>query len=564
MPEADKPWLKSYQLGPFKLEQSLKPYPEAPLFQVLDQAAAAFPTQTAILFQGRSVKYHELKRWSDRLASTLARQGLEKGDRVCLYLPNCPEYLLCYWAVLKAGGVVVPTSILHSEDGLLHVVGESGSRMIISKEDVLERVEAVRRRTQVERLLLASTAGYDLEPVSRALPTDAHDLRLLLKEGDDDPPAVAINPREDLCELTFTGGATGVPKGVMLTHLNRYCTQLQGFSWFLKPLLKGLAGKASVLVAIPLFHVFGGFVAQAAASQALRIILLPDPRDTQAMAAAMVEHRPFLVPGVPTQFMRLADAGLKRVNSMLFSGAAPLPQEVVDTIKHKTGMAVSEGYGLTETSTVVTVNLSSFSRITGFASKEIPGIGVPVPDTECRLVDPATGAEVPIGEAGELLVRGPQVMKGYWPTPGSGLTEDGWLHTGDIAVMDEAGYFKIVDRIKDMVNVSGMKVYTTEVDEVLFRHPAVRMAAAFGVPDPEAPGSERVAAVVQLKPDQQGQVSAEELRSFCREHLAAYAVPKWIEFREDLPLTVTEKVFKKVLRDEAIARMQQGSVPQQS
>jgi len=564
MPEADKPWLKSYQLGPFKLEQSLKPYPEAPLFQVLDQAAAAFPTQTAILFEGRSVKYHELKRWSDRLASAFARLGLEKGDRVCLYLPNCPEYLLCYWAVLKAGGVVVPTSILHSEDGLLHVVGESGSRMIISKEDVLERVEAVRRRTQVERLLLASTAGYDLEPVSRALPTDAHDLRLLLKEGDDDPPAVAINPREDLCELTFTGGATGVPKGVMLTHLNRYCTQLQGFSWFLKPLLKGLAGKASVLVAIPLFHVFGGFVAQAAASQALRIILLPDPRDTQAMAAAMVEHRPFLVPGVPTQFMRLADAGLKRVNSMLFSGAAPLPQEVVDTIKHKTGMAVSEGYGLTETSTVVTVNLSSFSRITGFAFKEIPGIGVPVPDTECRLVDPATSADVPIGEAGELLVRGPQVMKGYWPTPGSGLTEDGWLHTGDIAVMDEAGYFRIVDRIKDMVNVSGMKVYTTEVDQVLFRHPAVRMAAAFGVPDPEAPGSERVAAVVQLKPDQQGQVSVEELRSFCREHLAAYAVPKWIEFREDLPLTVTEKVFKKALRDEAIARMQQGSVPQQS
>lgn len=563
MPEADKPWLKSYQLGPFKLEHSLKPYPEVPLFQVLDQAAAAFPTQTAILFEGRSVKYHELKRWSDRLASAFVRMGLEKGNRVCLYLPNCPEYLLCYWAVLKAGGVVVPTSILHSEDGLLHVVGESGSRMIISKEDVLERVEAVRRRTQVERLLLSSTAGYDLEPVSRALPTDAHDLRLLLKEGDDDPPAVAINPRQDLCELTFTGGATGVPKGVMLTHLNRYCTQMQGFSWFLKPLLKGLAGKASVLVAIPLFHVFGGFVAQAAASQALRIILLPDPRDTQAMAAAMVEHRPFLVPGVPTQFMRLADAGLKRVNSMLFSGAAPLPQEVVDTIKHKTGMSVSEGYGLTETSTVVTVNLSSFSRITGFASKEIPGIGVPVPDTECRLVDPATSADVPIGETGELLVRGPQVMQGYWPTPGSGLTEDGWLHTGDIAVMDEAGYFKIVDRIKDMVNVSGMKVYTTEVDQVLFRHPAVKMAAAFGVPDPEALGSERVAAVVQLKAGQEGQVSAEELRSFCREHLAAYAVPKWIEFREDLPLTVTEKVFKKTLRDEAIARMQQGSMPQQ-
>ena len=563
MPETDKPWLKSYQLGPFKLDHSLLPYPEVPLFHTLDQAAAAFPTQTAILFEGRSVKYHELKRWSDRLASSLARLGLEKGDRVCLYLENCPEFMLSYWAVLKAGGVVVPTSILRTEEGLLHELGESGSRMIICKEGYLERVAAVRQRTRVEHILVASDAGYDVEPVPHALPKQAHDLRLLLKEGDDTPPSVAIDPRQDLCMVIFTGGATGVPKGVMLSHFNYSCPQLQGFAWYLKPLLKGLAGKASVLMAIPMFHIFGGFIAQAAASQGLRIILLPDPRDTQAMAKALIEHRPFLVPGVPTQFMRLAAVELKRVNSMLFSGAAPLPSEVAETIKRKTGMALSEGYGLTETSSIVTVNLSSFSRITGFASKEIPGIGVPVPDTECRLVDPATGAEVPIGEAGELLVRGPQVMQGYWPTPGSGLTEDGWLHTGDIAVMDEAGYFKIVDRIKDMVNVSGMKVYTTEVDQVLFRHPAVRMAAAFGVPDPEAPGSERVAAVVQLKAEQQGQVSAEELRSFCREHLAAYAVPKWIEFREDLPLTVTEKVFKKALRDEAIARMQQGSVPQQ-
>jgi long-chain acyl-CoA synthetase len=277
------------------------------------------------------------------------------------------------------------------------------------------------------------------------------------------------------------------------------------------------------------------------------------------MVACIREHRPFLVPGVPTQFMRLADAGLRRVNSMLFSGAAPLPQEVAAAIRQKTGMSVSEGYGLTETSTLVTVNLSSFSRITGFVAKEKPGIGVPIPDTECRLVDPESGCEVSNGETGELLVRGPQVMKGYWPTPGAGLTPEGWLHTGDIAVMDEGGYFRIVDRIKDMINVSGMKVYTTEVDEVLFRHPAVSMAAAFGVPDADAPGSERVMAVIRLKDAQAGQVTEEQIREYCRAHLPPYAVPKHVEFRDDLPLTVTEKVFKRALREEAIARMNAGA-----
>jgi long-chain acyl-CoA synthetase len=253
--------------------------------------------------------------------------------------------------------------------------------------------------------------------------------------------------------------------------------------------------------------------------------------------------------------MRLAEAGLRRSNSMLFSGSAPLPQEVVQAIRSKTGMSISEGYGLTETSTVSHLNLTAFSRITGFAAKEKAGIGVPVPDMECRLVDPATDNDVGAGEPGELLLRGPQVMKGYWPNAGSGLTPDGWLHTGDIAQMDPDGYFHIVDRIKDMVNVSGMKVYTTEVDEVLFRHPGVRMAAAFGVPDPEAMGSERVMAVIQLKEGQAGQVSEEAIREFCRAHLPPYAVPKFVEFRQELPLTVSEKVFKRALRDEAIARM---------
>jgi long-chain acyl-CoA synthetase len=243
------------------------------------------------------------------------------------------------------------------------------------------------------------------------------------------------------------------------------------------------------------------------------------------------------------------------MNVLPMSGSAPLPLEVAQAIKQKIGMPVSQGYGLTETSPLTHFNVSAFARITGFMSQEKVGIGIPSPDTDCMLLDPETGDEVPFGEAGEIVVRGPQIMKGYWPEPGSGLTPDGWLRTGDIGVMDQDGYFQLVDRTKDMVNVSGLKVYTTHVDEVLYQHPGVLAAAAFGVPDPGRPGSERVMAVIQLKEGYSGKVTEAEIQAFCREHLAPYAVPRFVEFREDMPLTVTEKIFKKALREQALARM---------
>jgi long-chain acyl-CoA synthetase len=551
----DKPWLGSYQLGPYKLDHDLAPFPSVPLFDALDKSAENFPTQTALVYQGRSMKYHQLKRRVDRLAAGLARLGLEKGERVCIFLPNCIEYILIYWAVLKCGGVVVPTSVLRTESGLLHEAGSSGSRMIVCREEHLELAQSVADRCQVEQLIVTSDAGYDVEGITSSRPKAAYELRDLLRDHDPDPPLVEINPTEDLCELAFTGGATGVPKGVMLSHYNRNCVVLQGLPWVMKPMLRGIEGKASVLVTVPLFHAYGGFIHHTAVQLGLRMILLPDPRDTQSMLESILEYRPFLIPGVPTQFMRLADAGLRRVNAMLFSGSAPLPQEVAMAIKQKTGMPISEGYGLTETSTLTHINLTAFSRITGFSSKEVEGIGVPCPETDCCLVDPQTGEDVPVGETGELLVRGPQVMQGYWPEAGSGLTKDGWLHTGDIAVMDEKGYFRIVDRIKDMVNVSGLKVYTTQVDEVLFRHPAVQVAAAFGIPDPDVPGSERVMAVIQLKEGQNQEITQGDIQDFCRLHLPPYAVPRLVEFREHIPLTVTEKVFKRALRDEALANL---------
>lgn len=554
----DKPWLKSYKLGPYRLEHSLAPYPREPLFKILDEAAEKYAGQTAVLFRGRSLKYSKLVTEANRLAAALAALGVKKGDRVCLFLPNCLEFVVADWAILKAGAVTVPTSILRTEEGLLHEAGSSQSRVLICQEKHLERALSVQQRCDLEHLIVTSDEGYDVAEVKKPLPPGVHDFRRLLESYDPVPPRVQIDPLEDLCELAFTGGATGVPKGVMITHFNRFSCILMGIPWMLKPILRGFAGKASCLVAIPLFHAYGHYCQQTAAYLGLRVILLPDPRDTDGLVEHIRTFRPFLIPAVPTQLMRISQAGLERMNVLPMSASAPLPLEVAQAIKQQTGMPVSEGYGLTETSPATHFNVSAFARITGFAAKEKFGIGIPSPDTECRLVDPASGEDVPFGETGEMVVRGPQIMKGYWPDPGAGLTEDGWLHTGDIAVMDEDGYFQVVDRIKDMVNVSGLKVYTNKVDEVLFRHPAVLMAASFGIPDPQKPGSEQVVAAIQLKDDFRGKVCQEEIREFCREHLAPYEVPKLVVFRDEIPLTVTEKLFKKALRDEFVAQMQTG------
>jgi long-chain acyl-CoA synthetase len=550
-----KPWLKSYKLGPYKLEESFAPYPEVPVSKALDDAAEKYPGQTAILFEERSIKYKDLKQQTDRLAAALWKLGVEEGDRVCVFLPNCIEFIVSDWGILKSGAAIVPTSTLRTDEGLVHEAGASKSKVIICREDHLERVLAVKERLGIEHVIVTSRKGYDIEEVSTTLPRGVYEFRKLLEDNDPEPPQIELDPKEDLCELAFTGGATGVPKGVMVTHYNRYSCIMQGIPWILKPLIRGIAGKSSVFLSVPLCHTYGHYIEQTAAYLGLRILLMPDPRNIRAFVKAIQKHRPFLIPAVPTQLMRIAQAKVGKMNVIPMSGSAPLPVEIAEAIKNEIGTPVSEGYGLTETSPLTHFNVSAFSKVTGFMAKEKRGMGVPSPDTECRLVDTETGEDVPVGSEGEIVVRGPQIMKGYWPTPGSGLTEDGWLYTGDIATMDEEGYFHLSDRTKDMVNVSGMKVYTVNVDEVLYKHPAILMAAAYGVPDPKRPGSERVMVSIQLKDDYKKTLTTKDVRDFCRKHLASYAVPKYIEFRESMPLTVTEKIFKKELRDEAIANM---------
>lgn len=552
---ADKPWIDSYKLGPYKLESSLAPYPEVPLFTALDDAAARYPGQSAILFLERTIKYGELKDQVDRFAAGLARLGVCKGDKVCLYLPNCPEFIIADWAILKTGAAVVPVSVLRTDEGLVHEAGASGSKVIICSEEHLERALAVKTCCDIEHVIVTSTGGYAIEPVTSPLPDGVHEFLGLIENNPPKPPHVTIDPKQDLAILSFTGGATGLPKGVMLTHFNRYSNLRQGFPWIMKPMLKGIAGKASFFLPVPLFHSYGHYIAQSAAYLGLRIILMPDPRDIGLMVEYIKRYRPLMISAVPTQLMRLAEAKIGRLNAIPMSGAAPLPVEVAEKIKKELGSPISEGYGLTETGPLTHFNITAFSKITGFMPKEKRGLGVPAPDTECKLVDPITGNEAPFGQTGEILVRGPQIMKGYWPKSGAGLDSEGWLNTGDIGFMDDDGFFHLSDRIKDMVNVSGNKVYTTEVDEVLFKHPHILMAAAFGIPDPDLPGSERVMAAVKLKDGAEDNVSAEDIRDFCRRHLAPYAVPKVVEFRSSIPTTATEKLFKKVLREEAVARM---------
>jgi len=552
---ADKPWLKGYRLGPYKLAHTLQPYPKRPVYKILDDSAAGYPTHVAIDYKDKRITYQELKLYVDKLATALAELGVKKGDKVTLILPNCPQYIISDFAVLKAGAAAVPCSILHKAADLEWEIGESGSETVICQEGSLDLVNSVKPKTKLKNIIITSTKDYSPEEskTPERLPGSYH-LRDLITEHEPRPPEVEIDPMEDLSYISFTGGSTGVPKGVMLTHYNILTNILQGIPWIYAPLSTGMKGHASLFIPTPIFHLYGHWAMQSAIYWGLRILLVPDPRDTDTIVRLMQEHRPLMVFTVPTQLMRMAQKKIGRMPVLVMSAAAPLPQEIADAVSEELRMPVSEGYGLTETSPITHVNLTAFSKITGFAPSVKLSIGLPVPDTEVKIIDQDTGKECGVGEDGEIHLKGPQVMKGFWPTPGSGLV-DGWLPTGDIGRMDEDGYFYIVDRVKDMVNISGYKVYTTVIDNILFQHPAVAMAVAIGIPDPERPGSERIKAFITLKEDYKGKVSASDIIEHCRDKCPPYAVPKFVEFREVLDLTVSEKLFKRVLRDEEVAKM---------
>lgn len=556
---AEKPWLKGYKLGPYKLPQTKEPYPKMSVHSLLDAAAAEFPDHSVCFYLGNEITYKDLKLLADSLAAALADLGVRKGDKVATILPNCPQFIISDFGILKAGATHVPCSPLHKAADLIYEIGDSGAETVICCDESLELVDSIKDRTKIKNIILTSVMDYSLEkPELKQIP-GTYQFRDLIANHEPKPPEVDIDPIKDLAVLVFTGGATGLPKGVMLTHYNRLVAMTH-VAWYIEPLKVGIRGKTSVLMPLPLFHQYGHLMMHFAVYWGLKIYQIPDPRDTDMLLEVLTKYRPFLCVCVPTQYTRLVSKGLGRITTMFMSGAAALAPEVAQKFKQQTGVPITEAYGLTETGGGTHINLSSFSKITGFvASEKFGSIGIPMPDTEVKIIDLETGEEAPPGKEGELYIRGPQVMMGYWPEPGKGLV-DGWLPTGDVVKMDDDGYFYITDRVKDMASVSGLKVYTRLVDDVLYEHPAVADAAAIGIPDPERPGSERIKAFIRLKEEQEGKVTADDIISHCKEKLPAYSVPKFIEFRKELPLTVTEKLFKRQLREEEVAKMKEAGL----
>jgi long-chain acyl-CoA synthetase len=554
---AEKPWLKGYKLGPYKLPQTKEPYPKKTVHSLLDTTAAEFSDRAACFYLGNEISYKELKLYADSLAAALADLGVKKGDKVATILPNCPQFIISDFGILKAGATHVPCSVLHKAVDLIYEIGDSGAETVICSDGSLELVDLIKDKTKIKRIIVTSPMDYSSEePELKRIP-GTYQLRELIANHEPKPPDVEIDPMKDLAILVFTGGATGLPKGVMLTHYSRLVAMTH-IAWYVEPLKVGIRGKTSILMPIPLFHQYGHLMMHFGVYWGLKIYQLPDPRDTDMLMELLTKYRPFLCVCVPTQYTRLILKGLGRIQTMFMSGAAALAPEVAQKFKQQTGVPITEAYGLTETGGGTHINLSSFSKITGFmAFEKLGSIGIPMPDTEVKIIDLETGEEAPSGKEGELYVRGPQVMKGYWPEPGKGLV-DGWLPTGDVVRMDEEGYFYITDRVKDMANISGLKVYTRLVDDVLYEHPAVGDAVAIGIPDPERPGSDRIKAFIRLKKEQEGEITADDIINHCKEKLPPYAVPRFVEFRKELPLTVTEKLFKRQLREEEIAKMKAG------
>ena len=545
---SEKPWLKSYFVGPYKLPKTMEPYPEISIYEFLEKSAEEYPDKEAVIYLDQRLTYRELKVQVDKFATALADLGVKKQECVVTILPTCIEFIIADFAILRLGAIHVPLSILHKAPDLLHEINEVDAKTIICSYRRLERLEEIQNKISVKNLIYIPVPlfpDYTL-PEMKTVP-NAHKMTDLIEKYEPNPPNVTINPKEDIAFIPFTGGTTGVPKGTMLTHYNITTNVSQSLHWFLSPLERGFKGKSATLICVPIFHQYGHWAYISAISWGLRTFLI-DARDIDHIAELIRTARPFAVFAVPTHFSELLLRELKKMPIFYFSGAAALPPEVGKQFGKKTGVPMSEGYGMTECSPCTHINLSALSKVTRFMTEVKESVGVPVPDTEVKLVNPDTGKEVPLGQEGEVWIRGPQVMLGYWPEKGKGLQPDGWLATGDIGVMDEDGYFKIVDRIKDMINISGMKVYSRVIDDALHTHPAVRMAGVIGIPDPNRPGSERVKAFVILQDEYKEKISSEDIIEFCKEILPPYAVPKQVEIRDSLPLTRVMKLDKKKLK----------------
>ncbi|MGA3206575.1 MAG: long-chain fatty acid--CoA ligase [Syntrophales bacterium] len=553
----DKAWLKFYEKG---VPETIS-YQEICMPDILDRTAKEFAVKTAIVFQGYKLTYGQLKEMVDRFATCLTDFGIKQGDAVAILLPNLIPCVAAYFSILKIGAVVVMNNPLYTDRELEHQFNDSGAKALITLDLLANRMIDLRPKTKVKQIVYTSIGDYLPFPKSLLFPLVAKKKKLAadVKQAPDvfrwkeciakyrqNPPAVKL-VFEDVAMYQYTGGTTGVSKGVMLTHANLSKQVQQLEAWF--PQFE--KGTQTMLGALPYFHVFG---LSAAMNFAVRVgwaqVLVPRPQPQQLLEAIR-KFRPTFAALVPTMYIGMLNhPDLKKTDMSCikgaFSGSAPLPVEVIHDFEKMTGAVIVEGFGLTETTPVTHIN--PFGGV-----RKVGSIGVPISDTECRIVSLDDGVtDVSVGEPGELIIKGPQVMKGYkgMPDETANTLRNGWCYTGDIATIDQDGYFYIVDRKKDMIISGGFNVYPRDIDEVFYEHPKVQEACSIGVPDPKR--GENVKVFVVLR---EGQTATqEELIAYCKTKLATYKLPTEIEFRKELPKTNVGKILRKQLRAEELEK----------
>lgn len=559
----DEPWLDNY---PSDVPTTLEPYPEDSLFNVLSRAASRHPNRPATVFFGKKMTYERLLAETERFSSVLSGLGVSSGDRVALILPNCPQYVIAYYAAVRLGATVVGNNPLYTQREMAHHLGDCGPRVTVTLANFYRQVSSVAETVDIGELLVTKLTDYMPFPINKLAPIqfkkeakhenrpwpyvpDGAEVRYwkrAMRDAGPPPAPAVVKAREDAAGFIYTGGTTGPAKGAMLSHYNITANAMQSASWF--PNI--VDGEDVMMCVLPFFHSFGMMAMNVGVLKAMKLILVPR-FDVKLVLKAIEKEKPTLFPGVPRLYIALNESpetskhDLSSITACI-SGGAPLPVAVADRFREVThGGEVVEGYGLTETSPVAVANPLNAVRKPGH-------IGIPVPDTHCKIVSlDEPDREVAGGESGELCIKGPQVMLGYWNRPDetANSIRDGWFHTGDVAVMDEQGYFKIVDRLKDMVLISGFNVYPTEIEAVLFHHPKILKACVVGVPD-ETTG-EAIKAFIVLREGETA--TAEEISTWCRDPaqgLTGYRVPKQIEFRESLPETMIGKVLRRVLQEE--------------
>jgi long-chain acyl-CoA synthetase len=539
MPETPTPWLDNYPPGvPEHVE-----LPKASLAGLLEDAARDFPHAPALHFEGRTISYAQLHQQARRFSGVLAGLGVGRGTRVGLILPNCPQAVVALFGALRLGATVVQNNPLYTERELGHQLADAGVEVLVCLDLAYDRVKL----PGVKRMLAPYTRKGKAASASIGKDEPVKRWRDLLGSAPAAPELAEVDADRDLALLQYTGGTTGVSKGVMLTHANLRANVEQVRAWF----PDADPGREVMMAVLPFFHVYGLTVCLLLGLRLGAALVLLPRFDLDGVLSAVDKYRPTLFPGVPTMYVAINNAVAKGGHDLssvkaCLSGAAPLPLEVAERFERFSGGRLVEGYGLSESSPVAIANPIYGKRKAGT-------IGMPIPDTLARVADPDDPSRtMPVGEPGELALAGPQVMQGYWNRPDetAEVLRDGWLMTGDMAVMDEEGYFSIVDRKKDLIIAGGYNVYPREVEEILYEHPKVLEVAVAGVPDSYR--GEIVKAFVVLRSGEQA--TADEIREFAKARLASYKVPRAVEFRDDLPKTLIGKVLRRALVEEEQAK----------